>query len=279
MNAHCSQWDLDSSRLPKHVGIIMDGNGRWATASRLPRVAGHRKGVERVKEITELAGNLGISALTLFAFSDENWRRPEEEVGALMGLLRWYLRAESERIIKKNVRFRVIGDRRKLSNDIMEQVLALEEDTRNNTGMWLSVALSYGGRGEILRGVRRAVAAVQAGDLFPDDIDEEFFENQLDTAGLPALDMLIRTSGEFRISNFLLWQAAYAELFFEAAFWPDFDSARFVHCLKSFASRERRFGLTPEQLSREKHVATVAEAPEKSQSHSTSLFKRSAVRK
>lgn len=247
MNDVCKQWNLDPLKLPRHVGIIMDGNGRWATQKRLPRVAGHRKGVERVKEITELSGNLGLKGLTLFAFSDENWRRPEEEVGALMGLLRWYLRAEKQRIIKNNVQFRVIGDRRKLSMDILELISEVENDTRLNTGMFLTVALSYGSRGEIVRGVKRIIAKVQAGEVFADDIDEALFEDNLDTAGLPALDMVVRTSGEMRISNFLLWQAAYAELFFEKAYWPDFDSERFTGMLKDFSSRERRFGMTPEQ--------------------------------
>ena len=247
MSETCAQWHLEHTRLPRHVGIIMDGNGRWATSRRLPRVAGHRKGVERVQEITELAGNLGLGALTLYAFSDENWRRPEEEVGALMGLLRWYLRAERNRILRNNVQFRVIGDRRKLSSDILGLISDLEADTRGNTGMHLAVAVSYGGRGEILRAVKRLVGYVESGETFVDDLDEATFEKCLDTAGLPPLDMLIRTSGERRVSNFLLWQAAYAELFFDEALWPDFDSARFVQNLKAFALRDRRFGLTPDQ--------------------------------
>jgi undecaprenyl diphosphate synthase len=248
MNPTCSQWQLEPSQLPRHVGIIMDGNGRWATSRRLPRIAGHRKGVERVQEITELAGNLGLEALTLYAFSDENWRRPEEEVGALMGLLRVYLRAERARIIKNNVRFRVIGDRRKLSSDILGLIEELEADTRPNTGMHLCIALSYGGRGEILRAVKRIVQSAQDGSFFVDDLDEAAFSDALDTAGLPCLDMMVRTSGEQRISNFLLWQAAYAELFFDHTLWPDFDSARFVQQLKGFAARDRRFGMTPEQV-------------------------------
>lgn len=248
MSQICAQWQLEPTRLPRHVGIIMDGNGRWASSRRLPRVAGHRKGVERVQEITELAGNLGLGALTLYAFSDENWRRPEDEVGALMGLLRWYLRAERNRIVKNDVQFRVIGDRRKLSSDILSLIQDLEEETRHNKGMHLAVALSYGGRGEILRAVKRIVSQVEAGEAFADDIDEAGFEKCLDTAGLPPLDMIVRTSGERRVSNFLLWQAAYAELFFDDTLWPDFDSARFVHNLRAFASRERRFGLTPEQV-------------------------------
>jgi len=249
MNESCAEWQLEPAKLPRHVGIIMDGNGRWATGRRLPRVAGHRKGVERVQEITELAGNLGIEALTLYAFSDENWRRPEEEVGALMGLLRWYLRAERNRIVRNNVRFRVIGDRRKLSSDILSLIESLEADTAHSTGMHLAVALSYGSRGEIVRAVKRLAQQVDKGEVFADDIDEQAFDDALDTAGLPALDMLIRTSGEQRISNFLLWQAAYAEMFFERTLWPDFSSTCFVELLRAFAERERRFGLTPQQIS------------------------------
>jgi undecaprenyl diphosphate synthase len=247
MTETCSQWQLQPANLPRHVGIIMDGNGRWATARSLPRIMGHREGVKRVQEITELAGNLGIGALTLYAFSDENWRRPEDEVGALMGLLRWYLRAERARIVRNNVRFRVIGDRRKLSSDILELITDLEAETRSNTGMHLAVALSYGGRGEILRAVKRLVGRVDEGSAFVDDLDESAFEACLDTAGLPPLDMVVRTSGEQRVSNFLLWQAAYAEFFFDCTLWPDFDSSRFVHTLRGYASRERRFGQTPEQ--------------------------------
>lgn len=248
MTQECNQWGVESAHLPRHVGIIMDGNGRWASQRRLPRIAGHRKGVERVKEITELSGKLGLEALTLFAFSDENWRRPEEEVGALMGLLRWYLRAERNEIIRNNVRFRVIGERRKLSSDITAQVATLEADTAHNTGMALNIALSYGGRGEILRGVKRIIAKVEAGEIFPEDIDEACFERHLDTSGLPNVDCLIRTSGEMRVSNFMLWQIGYAEMFFESALWPDFDSQKYTDILRAFAGRERRFGLTPEQV-------------------------------
>lgn len=248
MNKYCEQWDLNPLKLPQHIGIVMDGNGRWATKRHLPRIAGHRKGVERVQEITEFCGNIGIQALTLFAFSDENWRRPEEEVGGIMGLLRWYIRKEHTRIKENNVQFRVIGDRRKLSLDIVELVENLEHDTRHNNGMHLCIALSYGARGEILRAVRKLVERVNNNELYPNDIDENIFEDCLDTQGLPQLDMFIRTSGEMRISNFLLWQLAYAELFFNDALWPDFDTKRLVDLLKQFTLRERRFGMTSEQL-------------------------------
>lgn len=248
MNKYCEQWNLNPLKLPKHIGIVMDGNGRWASKRHLPRIAGHRKGVERVQEITEFCGHIGIQALTLFAFSDENWRRPEEEVGSIMGLLRWYIRKEHAKIVQNNVQFRVIGDRRKLSLDIIKLIENLEHDTRLNTGMHLCVALSYGARGEILRAVRKIVERVNNNNLYPDDIDENIFEDCLDTQGLPQLDMFIRTSGEMRVSNFLLWQIAYAELFFNDALWPDFDSAKLVEILKQYTFRERRFGLTPEQI-------------------------------
>jgi len=248
MNEFFQRWELDPLQLPRHVGIIMDGNGRWATSRRLPRVAGHRKGVERVNEITEFAVKAGLQALTLYAFSDENWRRPEEEVSALMGLLRWYLKAERNKILDNNIRFRLIGDRGKLSSDILEMATELEEASAQNTGTYLCIALSYGSRGEILRAVRRVLEKINSGELYPADIDEQTFEEQLDTAGLPSVDMVIRTSGEQRMSNFLLWQSAYAEYFFEPAPWPDFSEDMFAQLLKKYSSRERRFGRTPEQV-------------------------------
>lgn len=248
MNEFFQRWNLEPQKLPRHVGIIMDGNGRWATARRLPRVAGHRKGVERVNEISEFAVKCGLQALTLYAFSDENWRRPEEEVSALMSLLRWYLKAERSKILDNNIRFRLIGDRGKLSSDILALAEKLESESASNTGLNLSVALSYGSRGEILRAVRRVLEKIESGELYPADLDEQTFEENLDTAGLPEVDMIIRTSGERRVSNFLLWQSAYAEYFFEASPWPDFSQEMFASLLREYASRERRFGRTPEQI-------------------------------
>lgn len=238
-----------AEQLPRHVGIIMDGNGRWARARHLPRLAGHRRGVDRVNEVTEFACRLGLGALTLFAFSNENWKRPEEEVTGLMGLLRWYLRAERRKILDNNIRFRVIGDRRKLSSDILEQVCELEQISAHHTGLQLTIALSYGSRAEIARAAARLAEDVAAGRVFAADVDESMFESYLDTSGLPPLDMVIRTSGECRLSNFLLYQAAYAELFFEPAHWPDFDTGRFEAHLRAFSGRERRFGLTGDQMS------------------------------
>ncbi|KAB8033177.1 isoprenyl transferase [Fluviispira multicolorata] len=248
MNSYCDKWNLNPLKLPRHVGIVMDGNGRWATKRMLPRISGHHKGVERVQEITELCGNLGIEALTLFAFSDENWRRPEDEVGGIMGLLRWYIRKEHKRIVEKNVQFRVIGDRAKLSPDIIGLIENLEKNTEKNTGLHLCVALSYGAQREILRAVHKVINKVQNSELNIDEIDEKIFEDSLDTQGLPPLDMFIRTSGELRVSNFLLWQLAYAELFFDNILWPDFDSLKMVELLQMYSLRERRFGRTSEQL-------------------------------
>jgi len=248
MNDYCKELNLDPRQLPKHVGVVMDGNGRWALSQNLPRLKGHQKGIDRVRELVEVCGRLEISALTLYAFSDENWRRPEEEVDGIMGLLRWYIRKEREKMLENNVQFRMIGDRCKISNDIMVSIEQLEKETKNNTGLMLNVALSYGGRGEIIRAVKKVARRVATNKFFAEDIDEQVFESFLDTENLPPLDLFIRTSGELRISNFLLWQIAYSELFFEKSLWPDFDTKKFVNVLKEFAKRERRFGQTSTQV-------------------------------
>lgn len=248
MEKKCVDWNIDASRLPRHVAIVMDGNGRWAGQRFLPRLMGHRKGVERVREITETAAEIGIEALTLYAFSDENWKRPEEEVSGLMTLLRSYVQSDRERLVANRVEFRMLGDRDRLPQDVSELVAGLERDTAKLGGLKLSVALSYGGRGELVRAMKCIAKQVQAGIVSPDDISIETVENYLDTAGLPPLDLLIRTSGEFRVSNFLLWQVAYAEMAFEKTLWPDFDSAAFVKVLNEFATRERRFGMTSAQV-------------------------------
>lgn len=257
-NEYCQKWGLNAALLPRHVGIIMDGNGRWATQKKLPRIAGHTKGVDRVQEITELSGNLGIQALTIYAFSDENWRRPEEEVSGIMSLLRWFIRKERKRIIENNVQFRVIGDRQKLSSDIINLIFKLEKDTQGNNGMHLCVALSYGAHGEILRATKRLYAKIQANEIYLNDIDEHAFEACLDTHALPPLDMFIRTSGEYRVSNFLLWQLAYAEMFFTPTLWPDFSSTQFVSLLKDFAARERRFGMTSAQVRADSQTSSAS---------------------
>lgn len=262
MNDYCKEYNLNPLLLPKHIGIVMDGNGRWAVKQKLPRIKGHHRGVDRVQEICEMCGKLEIPALTLYAFSDENWRRPEDEVNGIMSLLRWYIRKERAKIIENKVQFRVIGDRQKLSTDIITLIDNLEEETKNNTGLKLSVALSYGARGEILRAVKKISRRVATGELFTDDIDERLFDTFLDTQGLPPVDMFIRTSGEFRLSNFLLWQIAYAELFFDETLWPDFTVEKFIEHLRAFCTRERRFGMTSAQI----------EAIENSQNHSHEML-------
>jgi undecaprenyl diphosphate synthase len=231
--------------LPAHVAIIMDGNGRWAAARGLPRVAGHRAGVEAVRRTVRLAIEAGVGYLTLYAFSSENWRRPAAEVLDLTGLLRHFLRAEIAELHQRGVRLRVIGDRSRFDGDIQRDLLAAEQRTSANTSLTLVVALSYGGRAEILAAARAAAEAVRAGRLDPERLDESAFGQLLSTAGLPDPDLIIRTSGEQRLSNFLLWQSAYAELVFLDVLWPDFAAPHFTEALAEFARRERRFGARP----------------------------------
>ncbi|WNO52517.1 isoprenyl transferase [Stakelama saccharophila] len=227
---------------PRHVAIIMDGNGRWAKARHLPRIAGHRKGVEAVRRISRAARELGIEVLTLYAFSSENWRRPEEEVRDLMGLLRRFLQTEAEDLIREDVRLRVIGEYRALSADLVAMIDETVARTQRNHGPMLVIALNYGSQAEITAAARRLATDVASGGLIPDEIDEARFERALATHDLPPLDLMIRTSGEQRLSNFLLWQAAYAELMFVDTLWPDFDKAALEAALEGFAARHRRFG-------------------------------------
>ncbi|NMM44034.1 isoprenyl transferase [Rhodospirillaceae bacterium KN72] len=229
---------------PVHVAIIMDGNGRWAEHRGKRRVAGHREGAEAVRRTIEAAGKLGVSYLTLFSFSSENWRRPEEEVSDLMGLLRRYLKSEIADLHSKNVRFRVIGERDRLADDIQRLVEDAERLTAGNDGLALTLALSYGGRAEIVEAARRLAEQARRGDVNPADIDESLFENNLWSAGLPDPDLLIRTSGEKRISNFLLWQCAYTEFVFTDVLWPDFDEQAFLDAVAEYQRRDRRFGAT-----------------------------------
>jgi len=231
-----------SRPLPRHVAIIMDGNGRWAEARGLPRVAGHREGSESVRAVTRQARKLGIEALTLYAFSAQNWGRPDEEVGALMQLLADYLEAERGEIMDNRIRLNAIGDLDRLPSFVRERLDAVRELSAGNGGMVLTLALSYGGREEILR------AASAAAARRPDRLEAASFEAALWTAGLPELDLLVRTSGERRISNFLLWQAAYAELHFSDVLWPDFRELELLAAVADFQTRQRRFGLTAEQL-------------------------------
>ncbi|QQP92106.1 isoprenyl transferase [Skermanella sp. TT6] len=228
--------------LPQHVAIIMDGNGRWAKARGLPRTAGHRKGIEAVRRTVEAARELGIPYLTMFGFSSENWRRPEGEVFDLMQLLRFYLRSEIAELHKNGVRLRVIGDRSRLSGDIVTMIENAEELTRGNRALNLTIALSYGSRQEIAGAARQMVRDALEGRLHPEDVTEEAFSGRLLTREIPDPDLLLRTSGEQRISNFLLWQLAYTELVFVDTLWPDFTKRDLEDAIREFNQRDRRYG-------------------------------------
>lgn len=228
--------------LPRHVAIIMDGNGRWAKKRFMPRLAGHKAGVEAVRRITRHARTMGIEALTLYAFSSENWRRPAEEIGDLMGLLKHFIRADLDEMVRDNVRLRVIGDYRRFSTDVVALVDNALARTSQNDGPLLVIALNYGSQAELVAAARTLAERVQAGATEVAAIDADAIEALLDTRDLPPLDLLIRTSGEYRLSNFLLWQAAYAELLFVDTLWPDFDEAAFTNAVAQFGERQRRFG-------------------------------------
>lgn len=228
--------------LPRHVAIIMDGNGRWAKRRHLPRVAGHRAGVEAVRKVSRAARAIGVEALTLYAFSSENWRRPEEEVGDLMGLLRLFIRSDLAELVRENVRLRVIGDFRRFPQDVVSLIEDALARTAANTGPILAIALNYGAQAELVEAARRIAARALAGAIDPARIDASAIEAELETRALPPLDLLIRTSGEHRLSNFLLWQAAYAELLFVDTLWPDFDGDAFAAAIEEFGRRQRRFG-------------------------------------
>ncbi len=227
-----------SGRIPAHIGIIMDGNGRWAELRGLPRIEGHRRGAERAREVIDASIELGVRCLTLYAFSTENWQRPEEEVSMLMRLLERYLKNEFGTLARKAVVFRAIGEIWRLPENIQALIRETEQKTANNSGLRLVAALSYSGRNEIVRAVQK-MAGNQGG---AGEIREEEFSGYLDTAGLPDPDLIIRTSGERRLSNFLLWQAAYAELYFSETLWPDFDRDEFMLAIQDFQGRDRRFG-------------------------------------
>jgi len=231
--------------VPAHIAIIMDGNGRWASARGLPRVAGHRAGAQAVRRTIEAAVQAGVSWLTLYAFSSENWRRPPDEVLELTGLLRHYIRQELNELAKQGVRVRVIGDRGRFDTETRAELDRAEVVTRGNTRLNLNVALSYGARDEIVAAARAAAEAAATGTLDPATLDEARFGRLLFTAGMPDPDLVIRTSGEHRLSNFLLWQSAYAELVFLEVLWPDFGAAELQGALAEYARRERRFGARP----------------------------------
>lgn len=232
----------DGERLPRHVAVIMDGNGRWAAQRGLPRTAGHREGVKRAKDLVRACGARGIEVLTLYAFSTENWRRPGEEVNFLMKLFEESIRREMDGLKRNNVVFRVIGQVEQLPKNVLRAARQGETETAGNTGLRLNVALSYGGRAELVEAARRLAGRVQAGQLRPEEIDAPTFAAELSTAGQPDPDLIIRPSGERRLSNFLLWQAAYAELYLTPVMWPDFTKVEFERALADYASRERRFG-------------------------------------
>lgn len=231
-------WD----RLPRHVAIIMDGNGRWAAQRQQPRIAGHRAGVEAVRAAVDTGARLGLGALTLYAFSTENWKRPRLEVDALMRMLRRYLRLELDEIHRQNIRFQAIGRTEALTESVRREIAKATDRTASNTGMVLSVALNYGGRAEIVDACRAAVRRLLAEGNPPEAITEESIERELYTHGLPELDLLVRTSGEMRISNFLLWQAAYSEIYVTETLWPDFRRVHLLEAIIDFQRRDRRFG-------------------------------------
>lgn len=240
--------EIDKERLPHHIAIIMDGNGRWARKKSLNRISGHIKGVDAVREVVKACRELGIKVLTLYAFSIENWRRPKEEVTALMELLKEYLIKEREEMVSNNIRLCAIGRIGDLPEEVQETLRETMRRTEGCTGMILNLALSYGGRTEILHALRGIVADLEKGMLKPEELTLERFAQYLWTRGLPDPDLLIRTSGEFRISNFLLWQIAYTELYVTETLWPDFDRKELIQAIADYQSRERRFGMTSEQL-------------------------------
>ncbi len=236
------------SSIPEHVAIIMDGNGRWAKQRGLPRVMGHRRGVEAVRETVRAAGDCGIRYLTLFAFSSENWRRPESEVSDLMGLLKAFIRRDLAELHRENVRVRIIGDRQGLKNDIRSLLEEAEQMTADNTKLTLVIAFNYGSRDEITRATMAIARDVAEGRLDATSITPELISARLDTCGMPDPDLIIRTSGEERLSNFLLWQAAYSEFLFVPEYWPDFDRQLFFSAIEQYATRNRRFGAIAEQV-------------------------------
>jgi undecaprenyl diphosphate synthase len=244
--------DVDATQAsengPRHVAIIMDGNGRWASRRRLPRFAGHKAGVETVKEVVRACGEKGIEVLTLFAFSSENWRRPQEEVGLLMGLFMTALDQQVRKLHEHNIRLRIIGDRSAFSRTLQQRIEAAEALTGNNSGLNLVIAANYGGRWDVVQATRIIAARVGAGELNADEIDSALMQSLLSLSDLPEPDLFIRTGGEKRVSNFLLWHLAYTELYFTDTLWPDFDRQAFDGALASFATRQRRFGRTGDQV-------------------------------
>ncbi|TOC06490.1 di-trans,poly-cis-decaprenylcistransferase [Vibrio parahaemolyticus] len=237
-----------SDSLPKHIAIIMDGNGRWAKSKGKPRVFGHKKGVNAVRKTVAAASKLGIKAMTLFAFSSENWRRPEEEVCLLMELFITVLSSEVKKLHKNNLQLRVIGDTSRFSERLQKKIVEAENLTASNTGMVINIAANYGGKWDITEAAKALALKARNGEIRVEDINEQLITEHLTMADLPEVDLLIRTSGECRISNFMLWQMAYAEMYFTPEFWPEFDEDSLVEAVTWFINRERRFGCTGEQV-------------------------------
>lgn len=242
--------NTDTKNLPKHVAIIMDGNGRWAKKRAMNRIRGHEEGAESVRSIVRASREIGISWLTLYAFSEENWVRPQYEIKALMKMLKRFMKSELEEMMENGIRFNTIGRINKLPDDIQKTIHKTTEETSVNNDMVLTLALSYGGRQEIFDTVQKIIQRVQTGDLSKKDISEKLISDSLYTVGIPDPDLLIRTSGEYRISNFMLWQIAYTEIYITPTLWPDFRKDEYLLAIKEFQTRERRFGATSEQLRR-----------------------------
>lgn len=246
MNSDRSALHLKS--LPRHIAIIMDGNGRWARKRSLNRIRGHKEGTESVRNIVRACREIGVEVLTLYAFSTENWQRPRQEVTALMSILKSFLKSELAEMMENDILLNAIGDIERLPGDVLKVLREVMEETRQNQAMILNLALSYGGRNEIVRASKKIATQIKAGRLQPEEITEELFSDYLYTHGMPEPDLLIRTSGEMRISNFLLWQIAYSEIFVTQTLWPDFRREELIRILHDYQKRERRFGLTEERM-------------------------------
>jgi len=235
---------FDSKNLPTHVAIIMDGNGRWAKKRRMNRIRGHQKGIDAVRNVVRTSREIGIPWLTLYAFSEENWKRPQKEVSALMNLLKQFLIDELEEMQENGIRLQAIGRTQKLPKDVRKALFDTIEKTANNRDMVLTLALSYGGRQEIMDSVQKIAVKIEKGEMTANEVNERLITDSLYTSGMPDPDLLIRTSGEYRISNFLLWQIAYTEIYITQTLWPDFDKEEYLAAIKDFQTRERRFGGT-----------------------------------
>lgn len=246
------QEKLKRGAIPGHVAIIMDGNGRWAKKRGLPRIAGHNEGVESVRDTVEACGQLGVKYLTLYAFSTENWKRPQDEVSLLMRLLMRALRDETDKLHKNNVRVHTIGETSTLPQEVQDELYDAIERTKNNTGLNLLLALSYSGRWDLTQAVKQIAFDIKRGAIDPENINEELISRSLSTTNIPDPDLLIRTSGEFRMSNFLLWQLAYSEIYISECYWPEFRRGELYDAIRSYQQRERRFGLVSEQLQHQK---------------------------